>query len=60
MTKDLTQGSTGKILLSFSAPMFVSAIFQQLYSMADSIIAGRFAGKNALAAVGARQSEFLL
>lgn len=53
MTKDLTQGSTGKILLSFSAPMFVSAIFQQLYSMADSIIAGRFAGKNALAAVGA-------
>lgn len=53
MTKDLTKGSTDKVLLTFSLPMFISVVFQQLYSMADSIIAGKFAGKNALAAVGA-------
>ena len=33
--------------------MFISAVFQQFYNMADSIIAGRFAGEDALAAVGA-------
>lgn len=53
MNKDLTHGSIGRVLITFSAPMFLSAVFQQLYSMADGVIAGRFAGKNALAAVGA-------
>ena len=33
--------------------MFISVIFQQLYNIADSVIAGKFAGENALAAVGA-------
>lgn len=53
MIKDLTVGNPSKILISFSLPMFVSAVFQQLYNIADSIIAGRFAGEDALAAVGA-------
>lgn len=53
MMKDLTKGAPGKVLWQFSIPMFVSVIFQQLYNIADSVIAGRFAGEDALAAVGA-------
>lgn len=53
MIKDLTEGNPSKVLINFSLPMFVSVVFQQLYNIADSIIAGRFAGENALAAVGA-------
>lgn len=53
MTYDLTTGKPGSVLLKFSVPLFISAVFQQMYSMADSIIAGKFAGENALAAVGA-------
>lgn len=53
MIKDLTSGNPGKVLWQFSIPMFVSVIFQQLYNIADSVIAGRFAGEDALAAVGA-------
>ncbi|MCR5755884.1 MAG: MATE family efflux transporter [Acetatifactor sp.] len=53
MTKDLTNGNPRKLLWQFTLPMFISVIFQQLYSIADSAIAGRFAGEDALAAVGA-------
>lgn len=53
MIKDLTTGNPKKVLWQFSIPMFVSVIFQQLYNIADSVIAGRFAGEDALAAVGA-------
>lgn len=53
MIKDLTTGKPEKVLWQFSMPMFISVIFQQLYNMADSAIAGKFAGENALAAVGA-------
>ena len=53
MTKDLTKGSVTKNLIFFTLPMFVSVAFQQMYNLADSIIAGKFAGKQALAAVGA-------
>lgn len=53
MVKDLTQGAPQKVLWQFTIPMFVSVIFQQLYNIADSVIAGRFAGEDALAAVGA-------
>lgn len=52
MTTDLTKGNVSKTLLHFSMPMFISVIFQQMYNLADSVIAGRFAGKLALAAVG--------
>lgn len=53
MVTDLTTGKPGKILWAFSLPILCSSIFQQLYNMADSVIAGRFAGEDALAAVGA-------
>lgn len=53
MIKDLTEGNPEKVLWQFSIPMFVSVIFQQMYNIADSVIAGKFAGENALAAVGA-------
>lgn len=53
MNKDLTEGSPARVLWMFSIPMFVSVIFQQLYNIADSVVAGKFAGEDALAAVGA-------
>ena len=53
MTKDLTVGKTSSVLWKFTIPMFVSVVFQQLYNIADSVIAGKFAGEDALAAVGA-------
>ncbi len=53
MTKDLTVGKPSKVLWVYTIPMFVSVVFQQLYNIADSVIAGKFAGENALAAVGA-------
>ena len=53
MNKDLTIGKPGKTLILFTIPLFISVIFQQMYNMADSLIAGKFAGTDALAAVGA-------
>ena len=53
MIQDLTQGRPESVLWRFSLPMFVSVIFQQMYNIADSVIAGKFAGEDALAAVGA-------
>ena len=53
MIKDLTKGSPASVLWRFSIPMFISVIFQQMYNIADSVIAGKFAGEDALAAVGA-------
>ena len=53
MIRDLTEGDPQKTLIGYTLPMFISVVFQQLYNMADSMIAGRFAGEDALAAVGA-------
>lgn len=53
MVKDLTVGKPEEVLWKFSIPMFISVIFQQMYNIADSVIAGKFAGEDALAAVGA-------
>ncbi|MBR4113311.1 MAG: MATE family efflux transporter [Anaerotignum sp.] len=53
MITDLTQGNTRKMLWMFSIPMLLSVAFQQMYHIVDSIIAGRFIGEHALAAVGA-------
>jgi putative MATE family efflux protein len=51
--KDLTTGNEGKLILEFAAPMLLGTIFQQLFSVVDSIVVGNFLGKEALAAVGA-------
>ncbi len=53
MVKDMTQGKVAPILLKFSLPLLVSVVFQQLYSIADSVIAGRCINKDALSAIGA-------
>lgn len=50
---DLTVGRPWTALWRFSLPMFISVIFQQMYSIFDSAIAGKYAGEDALAAVGA-------
>lgn len=52
MVRDLTQGNEAKTLIKFTIPMLISVCFQQLYNIADSIIAGKFLGGNALAAIG--------
>jgi putative MATE family efflux protein len=51
--KDFTEGGITRHLISFAAPMLIGNIFQQFYSMADSIIVGNFISGKALAAVGA-------
>lgn len=52
MNKDLTTGKPETVLWSFCLPLFGSIVFQQLYNIADSLVAGKFIGENALAAVG--------
>ena len=50
--RDLTTGDPQTVLWRFCLPMFGSILFQQLYNIADSLVAGKFIGENALAAVG--------
>ena len=57
--KDLTVGKPGRVLLAYSLPLFGSIIFQQLYNIADSFVAGHFISTEALAAVG-NSSEITL
>ncbi len=53
MNNDLTVGSPWKVLLKYILPLLGSAVFQQLYTLADTVIAGKFAGQTALTAIGA-------
>lgn len=60
-TKDMTCGSPLKLILGFAIPMMLGLIFQQVYSLVDTIIVGHFLGVSALAAVGATGSiNFLI
>lgn len=52
MNKDLTVGKPESVLWRFCLPLFGSVIFQQLYNIADSLVAGKFINESALAAVG--------
>lgn len=49
---DLTTGNPRTVLWQFCLPLFASVVFQQFYNIADSFVAGKFIGENALAAVG--------
>ena len=61
MQKDMTQGSPMKLILGFSIPLLFGLLFQQFYSMVDTIIVGHYLGVDALAAVGATGSvNFLI
>ena len=55
-TRDLTQGSILKGLLLFAFPLMLSDLLQQLYSLMDSVVVGRFVGSDALAAIGTTSS----
>ena len=52
MTKNMTSGQPAKLILFFTIPLLIGNIFQQFYSMADTLIVGRTIGVHALAAVG--------
>ena len=58
--QDMTKGSPFKLLLSFSIPLLIGSLFQQFYTMADSIIVGKFVGADALAPIGACSSVIYL
>ena len=49
---DMTRGNPTKLLINYSIPLVLGNLFQLFYNAADSIIAGRFIGKDALAAIG--------
>lgn len=52
MTKDMTEGAPVPLLVSFTVPLVMGNLFQMFYNAADSVIVGRFVGREALAAVG--------
>ena len=52
-TIDMTQGNPLRLLITFTIPMILGNVFQQFYTMVDTMVVGRFVSKNALAAVGA-------
>ena len=52
MNSDLTVGKPSRVLWKFCLPLFGSIVFQQLYNIADSLVAGKFISEDALAAVG--------
>ena len=56
MVRDMTSENPTKLILSFSIPLLIGNVFQQLYSMVDTIVVGRYLGVQALAAVGATGS----
>ncbi len=56
LAKDMTTGSPMKLILGFSLPLLFGFLFQQFYSVVDTVIVGQFLGMNALAGVGATGS----
>ncbi|MGG7179332.1 MATE family efflux transporter [Clostridium paraputrificum] len=60
MTNDMTTGNPVKLILFFSIPLLIGNIFQQFYSMVDTIIVGQYIGVEALAAVGSTGSMVFL
>ena len=52
-TVDMTKGNPVKLLIQFSIPILIGNLFQQIYTLADRIIVGRFVGDKAFSAIGA-------
>lgn len=59
-TKNMTKGNPTKLIISFVIPLLIGNLFQQLYSVVDTIIVGKYIGVNALAAVGSTSSIVFL
>ena len=51
--KNMTSGSPGKLILTFAVPLMLGNIFQQFYTMVDTMVVGQVVGVEALAALGA-------
>ena len=58
MVYDMTKGSPLKLILSFSVPMLIGNVFQQVYNFVDAAVVGRFVGAESLAAVGSTGTIF--
>lgn len=59
--KSMTEGKPFSLIMGFALPVFFGLLFQQLYSMIDTMIVGKFLGEDALGAVGATGSlNFLI
>ena len=54
--KNLTEDSPAKLIIGFAIPMFLGMLFQQFYSMVDTMIVGKFLGLKPLAGVGSTGS----
>ena len=56
----MTEGNPVRLMLAFAIPLFIGNIFQQVYSMVDTMVAGYNLGDNAIAAIGATSSLYAL
>lgn len=52
-TTHMTEGNPVRLIMTFAVPLFIGNIFQQIYSLVDTMIAGHFLGDTAIAAIGA-------
>lgn len=55
---DMTEGSPARLILAFAVPLLIGNIFQQIYSMVDTMTAGYYLGDNAIAAIGASSALY--
>lgn len=58
--QDMTEGNSLRLILMFAIPLFIGNIFQQIYSMADTMVVGYYLGDSAIAAIGATSSLYSL
>lgn len=59
-TLDMTKGSPTRLLIQFSIPILLGNLFQQIYTLADRIIVGRFVGDAVFSAIGATNALSLM
>ena len=59
-TTDMTKGNPLKLILLFAVPMLIGNVFQQIYSIVDTMVAGYNLGDGAIAAIGATSSLYAL
>ena len=55
---DMTKGNAVRMILTFAIPLFIGNIFQQVYSMVDTMVAGYCLGDQAIAAIGSTSSLY--
>lgn len=53
--KNMTEGNPGKLIFAFAIPLMAGNVFQQLYTVVDTMVVGKFLGVQALAALGAAE-----